>query len=295
MQRILSEHGATKGPTPGQSLVDLQIVKVDLPEIQEVDTIAIAKDKVLLAAQLAGGPCLVEDTSLQFTALGGMPGPYIKWFQDRLQCHGLYNILAAYQDKSATAVCTLAFCPAPHSDPVLFTGTCQGTIVAPVEGRGFGWDSIFVPTTKTGEMHHVPFSQMSIEEKNIYSHRGKAVRKWADWIGKSDKTLGTGWMTTPVFLLVFLFCFVESMNVMILLQCFSVACFFPPFFLCTTSIYTHAYIYIYTQRTLIIIVLLLLLSLLISCFHTQVIIETHCGTDKKERRIYLDTKGWTFE
>ena len=37
-----------------------------------------AKDKALLAAQLANGPCLVEDTSLKFHALGGMPGPYIK-------------------------------------------------------------------------------------------------------------------------------------------------------------------------------------------------------------------------
>lgn len=37
-----------------------------------------AKDKALLAAQLANGPCLVEDTSLKFNALGGMPGPYIK-------------------------------------------------------------------------------------------------------------------------------------------------------------------------------------------------------------------------
>ena len=185
MERILAESSATQGEVPGESFIDLRIVPVDLPELQEVDTIAIAKDKVLLAAQLAGGPCLVEDTSLQFTALGGMPGPYIKWFQDRLKSEGLFNILAAYEDKSATAVCTLAFCPAPHADPVLFTGECRGTIVAPVEGRGFGWDSIFVPTTKSGEMHTVPFSQMTVEEKNVFSHRGKAVRKWADWIGEN--------------------------------------------------------------------------------------------------------------
>lgn len=79
MNQILADHGATKGgPTPESSLVDLQVLKVDLPELQEVDTMAIAKDKALLAAQLANGPCLVEDTSLQFHALGGMPGPYIK-------------------------------------------------------------------------------------------------------------------------------------------------------------------------------------------------------------------------
>jgi Ham1 family len=68
--------------------VDLRVLTVDLPELQEVDTLAIAKNKALLAAQLANGPCLVEDTSLCFHALGGMPGPYIKWFQDKLKNEG---------------------------------------------------------------------------------------------------------------------------------------------------------------------------------------------------------------
>jgi inosine/xanthosine triphosphate pyrophosphatase family protein len=65
--------------------VRLRVVNVDLPEIQEVNTEGIAKEKVLLAAQLAGGPALIEDTSLMFKSLGGMPGPYIKvsHFQQR--------------------------------------------------------------------------------------------------------------------------------------------------------------------------------------------------------------------
>jgi inosine triphosphate pyrophosphatase len=184
VQTILSEHGATRGPTPEQSLVQFNVLQVDLPEIQEVDTAAIAKNKVLLASQLAGGPCVVEDTSLQFTALGQMPGPFIKWWSDRLGPEGLYNILAAYSDKSATSVCTLAFCPAPHSDPVLFTGSCRGRIVAPEPGRGFGWDSIFVP-----EGCDVPFSQMSMEDKNVLSHRGKVVREFADWLGTNKEAL----------------------------------------------------------------------------------------------------------
>ena len=74
------------------SLLDLEltVLDVDLPEIQEVDTLAIAKNKALLAAQLANGPCLVEDTSLCFKALGGMPGPYIKWFQETLRSEGRF-------------------------------------------------------------------------------------------------------------------------------------------------------------------------------------------------------------
>ena len=166
------------------SFVDLRVINVDLPEIQEVNTEAIAKEKALLGAQLAGGPCVVEDTSLQFTALGGMPGPYIKWFQERLGSEGLYNILSAYEDKSAQAVCTLAFCPYPHADPVLFTGVTEGTIVEPVEGRGFGWDSIFVP-----DGADIPFSVMTTEQKNTRSHRGKAVRQWAAWLKRNQNEL----------------------------------------------------------------------------------------------------------
>lgn len=157
--------------------VNLRVVQVDLPEIQEVNTKGIAKEKALLAAQLAGGPSLIEDTSLEFHALGGMPGPYIKWFQERLQSVGLWRILTAYEDKSATAVCTLAFSPAPHADPVLFTGKVDGTIVEPVEGRGFGWDSIFVP-----DEEDQPFSCLSTERKNELSHRGNAVRQWVKWL-----------------------------------------------------------------------------------------------------------------
>lgn len=184
MELILEEHYATKCGEEGASLVNLRVINVDLPEIQESNTYGIAKAKALLASQLAGGPCLVEDTSLKFHALGGMPGPYIKWFQEKLKSEGLYKILAAYPDKSATATCTLAFCPYPHADPVLFTGEIKGTIIEPVPGRGFGWDSIFVP-----EGEAIPFSCMSIEKKNELSHRGKAVRQWAKWVGLNREEL----------------------------------------------------------------------------------------------------------
>jgi inosine triphosphate pyrophosphatase len=181
MNLILEKHGTIQ---EGMSLVSLCLIQVDLPEIQEVLTQAIAKEKALLGTQLVGGPCVVDDTSLEFHALGGMPGPYIKWFQESLKSEGLWNILAAYDDKMVTALCTLAFYPYPHADPVLFTGIMTGTIVAPVQGRGFGWLSIFVP--KDSE---IKFSQMSTEEKNKVSHRGKAVQAWADWLSINKNEL----------------------------------------------------------------------------------------------------------
>ena len=70
---ILSNHGATSAGG-GESFIKLRILDVDLPEIQEINTEAVAKNKAIQGAQLAGGACVVEDTSLEFHALGGMPG-----------------------------------------------------------------------------------------------------------------------------------------------------------------------------------------------------------------------------
>jgi hypothetical protein len=91
--------------------VDLRILTVDLPELQQVDTLAIAKNKAVLAAQLANGPCLVEDTSLCFHALGGMPGPYIKWFQDTLQSEGTKSCLLGNRTRFLVAPLSLSLLP----------------------------------------------------------------------------------------------------------------------------------------------------------------------------------------
>ncbi|KAL7500555.1 hypothetical protein ACHAWT_008376 [Skeletonema menzelii] len=187
---ILSNQNATSAG--GESFVNLRILDVDLPEIQEINTEAVAKNKAIQGAQLAGGACVVEDTSLEFHALGGMPGPFIKWFQDKLGSDGLYKILIGYEDKSATAVCTLAFCPYPHADPVVFTGRCTGKITEPIEGRGFGWDTIFVPDGETE-----PFSCMSTEKKCLISHRSRAVVQWADWLGANVEELWERQMGRP--------------------------------------------------------------------------------------------------
>jgi inosine/xanthosine triphosphate pyrophosphatase family protein len=80
----------------------------------------------------------------------------------------LCNRNIKYTDIICCLISNFSSTAAPHADPVLFTGKVEGTIVEPVEGRGFGWDSIFVPR---GEDQ--PFSCLSIERKNELSHRGK--------------------------------------------------------------------------------------------------------------------------
>lgn len=124
------------------SVVDLQSKSVDIDEIQ--GTIEeIAFDKARRAAEKVQGPVLTEDTALGFHALKGLPGPYIKYFLDALGHEGLNNMLAAYEDKSATAVCTFCYCAGPGTTPILFQGRCEGNVVPARGPATFGWDAVF--------------------------------------------------------------------------------------------------------------------------------------------------------
>ena len=76
-------------------------------------------------------PVLVEDTSLCFNAYKGLPGPYIKWFMKSLKTSGLPKILLAYEDKSAYAICIISYMDENITQPLLFVGKTNGTIVEP--------------------------------------------------------------------------------------------------------------------------------------------------------------------
>ncbi len=126
---------------------------------------------------------LKEDTSLEFAALGGMPGPYVKWFLESAKCEGLVGMLEGFAEKRATAVCILALCDGPESEVVLLEGRCEGRIVAPRGEKKFGWDPIFEPDEGGGKT----FAEMSVEEKNKISHRAKAVDKLVEYLNSSAK------------------------------------------------------------------------------------------------------------
>ena len=67
-------------------------IDIDLPELQG-DPMSIAKAKAATAARRVGGSVIVEDTSLCFGALNGMPGPYIKSFFEAIGVEGLYQLI----------------------------------------------------------------------------------------------------------------------------------------------------------------------------------------------------------
>ncbi|XP_051481544.1 inosine triphosphate pyrophosphatase isoform X2 [Apus apus] len=117
------------------------------------------------------GPVIVEDTCLCFNALGGLPGPYIKWFLEKLKPEGLYKLLAGFEDKSAYALCTFAFSTGNPEEPVkLFKGQTHGLIVEPRGPRDFGWDPCFQP-----DGYNQTYAELPKAVKNSISHRYRAL------------------------------------------------------------------------------------------------------------------------
>merc|ERR1712227_3202 len=149
---------------------DVIAQKLDLPEYQgEPDDISRAKVKE--AARHVQGPVIVEDTCLCFNALGGMPGPYIKWFLDKIQPEGLHRLLEGFPDKSAYALCTFAYSSGnPEDEVLLFRGKTDGTIVSPRGPRNFGWDPCFQP-----DGFDMTYAELTADVKNSISHRYKAL------------------------------------------------------------------------------------------------------------------------
>uniref|UniRef100_A0A8C6H594 Inosine triphosphate pyrophosphatase n=1 Tax=Mus spicilegus TaxID=10103 RepID=A0A8C6H594_MUSSI len=154
----------------------LEAQKIDLPEYQgEPDEISIQKCQE--AARQVQGPVLVEDTCLCFNALGGLPGPYIKWFLQKLKPEGLHQLLAGFEDKSAYALCTFALSTGDPSQPVLlFRGQTSGQIVMPRGSRDFGWDPCFQP-----DGYEQTYAEMPKSEKNTISHRFRALHKLQEY------------------------------------------------------------------------------------------------------------------
>ncbi|MCA9366198.1 non-canonical purine NTP pyrophosphatase [Candidatus Kaiserbacteria bacterium] len=129
---------------------------LDLIEIQDPDVEVVAKDKALRAYNLLQKPVLVEDTSLSFRALNGLPGPFIKWFLEAIGSEGLCRLLADYEDRTVTATVCLALCD--ENGVKLFTGESIGTVALKPQGEtDFGWNNIFIPDGSTqswAEMKH---------------------------------------------------------------------------------------------------------------------------------------------
>ncbi|KAF8076895.1 inosine triphosphate pyrophosphatase-like protein [Lyophyllum atratum] len=151
--------------------IEIDSQSLDIPEIQGT-TQEVAKDKCRRAAELTGAACITEDTALCYAALNGLPGPYIKHFMAEVGHEGLNNLLVGFPTKAAWALCTFAYSAGPGTEPIVFEGRTDGSIVPARGPKIFGWDAVFEPDG-TG----FTYAEMPSEEKNKMSHRYKALEK----------------------------------------------------------------------------------------------------------------------
>eukprot|EP01116_Phalansterium_solitarium_P023198 TRINITY_DN8003_c0_g1_i1.p2 TRINITY_DN8003_c0_g1~~TRINITY_DN8003_c0_g1_i1.p2 ORF type:complete len:211 (-),score=75.26 TRINITY_DN8003_c0_g1_i1:135-767(-) len=144
---------------------------IDLPELQG-EPEDVSREKCRLASRQVNGPVMVEDTSLCFNGLKGLPGPYIKWFLEKLGNEGLNKLLVGFEDKSAYAMCIFAFAWGPDEEPIVFCGRTEGKIVMPRGQTSFGWDPVFQP-----DGFDETYAEMDLAVKNSISHRGRSLAK----------------------------------------------------------------------------------------------------------------------
>ena len=145
-------------------------VAIDLLEPQGLDVVAVVREKARLAHAALGRPVLVEDTALELAALGGFPGPLVRWLLQSAGPAAIARILDPFADRSASARCAAIIYDGKRS--WLGVGAVRGSIVTQERGHnGFGWDVVFAPEWGGGRT----YAEMPDEEKNARSHRRLAL------------------------------------------------------------------------------------------------------------------------
>lgn len=132
-------------------------IKLDLDEIQSLDLKEIVEHKVRQAYEKIKGPVIVEDVSLEFEALKGLPGPFIKFFIEKELYQEMCEMVKG-KSRKAIGKCVLGYYDGENIK--LFEGALAGHITErPIGDNGFGWDKIFIP-----EGYNVSRAELSEED-----------------------------------------------------------------------------------------------------------------------------------
>lgn len=166
--------------------VDIAVgmLRVKDTEIQSYSLKEIAQASSIDAFKRCGLPVIVEDAGLFIDALNGFPGPYAAYVYKTIGNKGLLKLMQKVKNRKARFGSVIAYCNGSSCLPVCFEGEAEGEITVNERvgnGKsGFGFDPIFKPdgSSKT-------FAEITLEEKNGFSHRAKAARRFAEWYKKS--------------------------------------------------------------------------------------------------------------
>lgn len=145
-------------------------------EIQAETVREVAAYSARAAAGKYGIALFVEDAGLFVESLGGFPGPSSSYVFRTIGIGGLLRLLESGASRRARFMSAVAYCE-PGGEPSVFEGIVRGRISASARGRnGFGFDPVFVPSRGRRS-----FGELTLGEKCAVSHRGEALRKFAEW------------------------------------------------------------------------------------------------------------------
>ena len=157
-------------------------IDIDIPEPYEtLEENAATKSNTIFT--LTGNDCFSEDTGLFVDSLNGEPGVKSARYagepaSNKANIDKLLFNLDKNENRKArfrTVISLIA-----NGKEFQFEGICEGTILPePVGEKGFGYDALFMPHGSEKS-----FAEMEMEEKNIYSHRKKAVAKLVAFLSK---------------------------------------------------------------------------------------------------------------
>ena len=184
MTFVIATHNAKKLKELERILEPLgfdAVIREDLPEVEETGT--TFAENALLKAESAmratGMPAIADDSGLAVDALGGAPGVYSARYAgegatDRQRYEKLLEALRGVPAEQRTARFVSAVCCIfPDGKILTAQGACEGSIAFGPKGEGgFGYDPIFL----VGERS---YAEMTAEEKDGISHRGRALAKLA--------------------------------------------------------------------------------------------------------------------
>jgi len=156
-------------------------IDIDIPEPHD-QLEANALEKAMTIFNLTNQACFSEDTGLEIAALDGAPGVKSARYAGE-NCNPQANIDLVLSKmtgvENRTAQFRTVICLIWENQTYYFEGICKGQILNNMQGEnGFGYDPIFVPDGASKS-----FANMTMEEKNTYSHRKKAVTQLFEFLG----------------------------------------------------------------------------------------------------------------
>ena len=184
MNMIIATHNAHKIEEFGRILAPLGITvqTAELTEAEETGTTfrENAYIKAKSACDETGLPCVADDSGLSIDYLNGEPGVYSARYAEpgKRKATVLEKLKGVPEEKRGAHFTSAICCVFPNGDVLTAEGTCEGTILSAPRGEnGFGYDPVFRPDGFDRSM-----AELTMEEKNAISHRGKALaqfrQKW---------------------------------------------------------------------------------------------------------------------